>query len=106
MGVLTLLFLSAAGFAAISFVAIKNGDSAAQTKINAVKSIGLFAMVFGILGQLIGLFSAFEQISQIGEVSQKMLASGIRVSSITSIYGIIIFLICYATWFGLNLKNN
>lgn len=60
---------------------------------NAIKSAGLLAAITGILGQLIGLFSAFEAIQQMGTVSPAMLAGGLKVSMITTIYGIVIYVI-------------
>lgn len=72
-----------------------------ESQIQPIKSIGLFALVFGLLGQFIGLYSALQHISQVESVSSAMLAGGIRVSSITTIYGMIIFLLSYLMWFGL-----
>ncbi|MGF1635502.1 MAG: MotA/TolQ/ExbB proton channel family protein [Cyclobacteriaceae bacterium] len=57
------------------------------------QDVALFALVWGILGQTIGLFSAFQSIETVGEVSQRILAGGLKVSSYTTIYGLIIFLI-------------
>jgi len=56
-----------------------------------VKELGMLALAIGFLGQLIGLFGAFEGIEQMGGVSQAMLAGGLKVSSITSIYGLLIY---------------
>ncbi|MBK6267117.1 MotA/TolQ/ExbB proton channel family protein [Marivirga sp. S37H4] len=55
--------------------------------------ISLFALVWGILGQAIGLFSAFQAIEEMGSVPQDILAGGLAVSSYTTMYGLIIFLI-------------
>ena len=49
-----------------------------------VRSIGVLALVVGILGQLLGLYGAFEYIQEVGAVSQTMLVSGIKVSMITN----------------------
>lgn len=57
------------------------------------KEIGLLALSFGILGQIIGLYSAFKGIEQMGEVSQQMMAGGLKVSSITTIYGLLIYIL-------------
>lgn len=72
-----------------------------ESQTSTIKSIGLFGLVFGILGQFIGLYSALQHISQVESVSSAMLAGGIRVSSITSIYGMIIFVLSYLMWFVL-----
>ena len=58
-----------------------------------VKEVGILALALGILGQVIGLYSAFEGIEQAGGVSQEMLAGGLKVSSITTAYGLIIYIL-------------
>ena len=78
MGMLTLIFI-----ALIVAAVLKKG----------VKEIGLLVLAMGFLGQLIGLMGAFEGIEAMGGVSQSMLAGGLKVSSITSIYGLLIYII-------------
>lgn len=58
-----------------------------------IKKVGLLALSFGILGQIIGLYGAFKGIEQMGQVSQEMMAGGLKVSSITTIYGLLIYII-------------
>ena len=76
MGILTLILLL------MIYAAVSNG---------CVKELGLLALAVGFMGQLLGLFGAFEGIEQMGGVSQAMLAGGLKVSSITSIYGLLIY---------------
>ena len=78
MGILTVVFLL------MIVAAVRNSGE---------KELGLLALAVGFLGQLIGLFGAFEGIEQMGGVSQAMLASGLKVSSITSIYGLLIYIV-------------
>jgi len=108
MGILTLSLLAVISLAVINALKIKSDGiqdvQAMQHRLTYIKSVGLFSLVFGILGQLLGLFTAFGSISQIGSVSPEILMSGIRVSMITTIYGVIIFLISYLIWFGLDYK--
>ncbi|CAH8281399.1 MotA/TolQ/ExbB proton channel family protein [Mariniflexile fucanivorans] len=58
-----------------------------------IKEVGLLALSIGILGQVMGLYSAFKAIEQLGEVSQEMMFGGLKVSSITTMYGLIIYII-------------
>lgn len=67
-------------------------------RLKLIKATGTFALVTGILGQLIGLYSAFSQIQKAGAVSPEILMGGLRVSMITTLYGMIIFLISYLLW--------
>jgi biopolymer transport protein ExbB/TolQ len=58
-----------------------------------LKEVGLLALALGILGQIIGLYSAFQFMESSGGVSQEIMAGGLKVSSITTAYGLIIYVI-------------
>ena len=58
-----------------------------------LKEVGLLALAVGILGQIIGLYSAFQYMEASGGVSQEVMAGGLKVSSITTAYGLIIYVI-------------
>lgn len=70
-----------------------------------IRFFGMLALVVGVLGQIIGLYEAMKAISQMGEVSQAVLAGGIKVSSITTLYGFVIFLVSHLIWFGLDIRR-
>lgn len=110
MSILSIVFLAMIITAVVNGVPIFSGKvlNVEQTRyrLGYIKSLGLLAVVLGLLGQMIGLFMAFEAITEMGEVSQAMLAGGLRVSSITTIYGLIIFVIAYLIWFVLDLLLN
>lgn len=72
--------------------------------LDLVRSAGLFAAVTGILGQLIGLFQAFQAIEKMGSVSPAMLAGGLKVSCITTLYGLLIYLAAIVIWWVLRLR--
>lgn len=91
MSLITLAFLGAVVSAIRGGIAL-SGKTPALHYINYVKHFGLLALVLGVLGQLIGLYSAFSAIEQAGDVSQALLAGGLKVSAITTLWG----LICYA----------
>ena len=98
MSILTIELGAVIFFAAKGFI-----DKDQQT--GKIKSAGLLAAITGILGQLIGLFSAFEAIQQVGSVSPAILAAGLKVSMITTIYGIIIYLIALLLSLMLKIRN-
>ena len=58
-----------------------------------INEIGLLALAVGALGQISGLYAAFKGIEEMAQVSQQMMAGGLRVSSITTMYGLIIYII-------------
>ena len=60
--------------------------------INDIKAIGIFAIVWGVFGQSIGMFSALQAIEAAGDISPAMIYGGLKVSMITTLYGTFIFL--------------
>lgn len=103
MGVLTLIGLVMIAWSiAVSrhvFLQYHVEEAAVRHNITYIKSIGLFALIVGIFGQLIGLYQMFVAIQQLGTVSPAILAGGLKVSSITTLYGIFIFMVSYVIWF-------
>ena len=96
MSILTIILIGV--LATTAFFWIKK--NANERHLDLIKSVGLLAFVVGILGQMIGLFSAFEAIEQMGSVSPSMLAGGLKVSSITTIYGLLIYAFSLMLWIG------
>ena len=64
-----------------------------KKNIELVKSISLFALVWGFLGQIIGLIGAFDTIETFGNVQPEVLATGIKIASLSPAFGMIVFLI-------------
>ena len=58
-----------------------------------IASLGLFALVWGIIGQIIGLIEAFDAIEISGGVSIGILANGLKFTFLSSLFGLIVFLI-------------
>jgi biopolymer transport protein ExbB/TolQ len=108
MGVLTLVFIAMIAVAVINGLAVFKEENeqieVLVRRLSYIKSVGLFALIVGILFQLMGLVGAFQAIEQVGSVSPAMLAGGLKVSIITTIYGLIIYVISYLIWMGLSFK--
>lgn len=105
MTLVTLPFIGSIVLAVRSALLIfsdKPADDAMFRTLGYIKSTGLLSFVLGILGQLIGLYSAFEAIEQMGSVSPAMLAGGLKVSSITSIWGMICLALSMIMYLGLS----
>ena len=106
MGILTIIFLIILVISVYRGVQISKRDIDHATtfrhQLTHIKSVGVFALVTGILGQLLGLYDAFSAIEQMGNVSPALLAGGLKVSMITTLYGMVIFLISWLIWVGLD----
>ena len=58
-----------------------------------VKEIGIAALVASILWTLLGLYQAFGAIMRAPDISPIVIFGGLRVSLISTIYGMVIYLI-------------
>ena len=106
MSILTLVFIGNVAWIFYHTIqALRQPDNLEKSLelLSYGKSIGTFALVTGILGQLIGLYSAFVAIESMGDVSPALVYGGIKVSMITTLYGVFIFLISLLLWFLANL---
>jgi hypothetical protein len=105
---MSILLLISLVFMARTFAFSKSGDTQKLTQagkeVSWIKYLGILSLGLGLLGQLIGLYDAFKFIEQAGSISPALLVGGIRVSSITTIYGLVIFILCYGSWGLLNFR--
>lgn len=107
MGILTTLLVIIIALIVYFTISIANGKAASNNnfrhQLTYVRSVGLFTMITGILGQLIGLMSAFKAIEAAMDISPAIIAGGLKVSMITTLYGIFIYLFSILIWFLLDL---
>jgi len=89
MNVLTLLLILIIVFFVLRLISSNEKNKWYST----IKHLGIMALAIGILGQLIGLFTAMNHIESVGGVSPSVFAAGFKVSMITTMYGLIIFII-------------
>ncbi|MFC0877827.1 MotA/TolQ/ExbB proton channel family protein [Saccharicrinis sp. FJH2] len=103
MGILTLVLIIIIAWAIYHFIiGTKSKESKTDLithRLSYIKSFGFFAMITGILGQLIGMYVAFSYIAKVGDISKSLFFGGLKVSMIAPIYGIIIFLFSLLLWF-------
>jgi len=105
MGLLTIVFFIMLALSVYRAMQIANKHIDHYTtfmyQLKKIKSVGLFALVLGIFAQLLGLYKGLSVMQSIG-VSPALFAGGVKVSSIPTLYGFIIFLLAYLIWFGLD----
>jgi hypothetical protein len=107
MGILTVLLVILLAVTVYFVVLIGSGKAAGKVnfphRLGYIKAIGLFIFITGILGQLVGLVEAFKVIEEVGDISPSIMAGGLKVSMITTLYGMLIYLISILIWFVLDL---
>ena len=64
-----------------------------EKTISLISSIALFAIVWGFLGQIIGLIGAFDSIEAVGDVSPAVLAGGLKIAFLAPVFGMFAFLV-------------
>jgi len=80
------------------------GDHDGKTR-KLVASLSLFTLVWGFLGQIIGLIGAFDAIESFGNVSPAMLAGGLKIALLSPAFGMVTFLIARLGIVALLLKQ-
>lgn len=107
MGILTILLILLLLAAVLFIIPIVNGRALRMVnfrhRLTYLKSMGLFCMITGILGQLTGLVMAFGAIERAGDISPQMVYGGLKISFYTTLYGILIYLFSILVWFVLDL---
>jgi hypothetical protein len=104
MGILTVILFAVLATTALLFLK-ESSELPRGISVELVKELGIFGLVTGIFSQFLGLYEAFNAIEQMGTVSQSMLVGGLKVSSITTIYGLLIFIVAWLLYFGLKMKK-
>ena len=106
MSVLTFLLLLALALIVVILIQlfIKRPQNMIKIKnnLNHLQSLGLFSLVVGILGQLIGLYVELKYLSEVRVPSADIIYGGIKISMDPTLTGVSIFVICWAFWFPLN----
>jgi len=107
MGILTVLLVIIVATTVYFAVTIASGKSGGSEnlrhQLTYIKSLGLFTMITGILGQLTGLMMAFSAIERAGDISPAIVVGGLKVSMITTLYGVLIYMVSILIWFLLDL---
>ena len=107
MSVLTILLIITTAWIIYQFVIGYNSKQPNQEKILRMigygKSMGLFALVTGFLGQMVGLIGMFDAIraatQNAEDIKPELVYSAIGVTMISATYGILIFLFSMILWF-------
>ena len=79
-------------------------DLRTKAFVDAILFWGGFAVIWGVLGTLLGITMAAQAIEAAGAVSTRLIWGGIKVSLLTSEFGMLILVIAALIWFVLQLR--
>jgi len=89
----------------ILLVVALSGKMSINKASKLIGHVSLFALVWGFLGSTLGLISAFDAIESVGGISEPMMASGLKIALLSTLFGLITFLIGRAVIIILTLKE-
>lgn len=92
MGILSIILLTLLAVFAMALTK-KGEEKELNQSLQWLKSLGTLGLVVGIFFQLIGLYTAFSIIEASQGISPSILAGGLKISLITTLYGLLIYAI-------------
>ena len=93
MSLILICLLLALSFVVIGFLNL-NKDVLKSKKMTSLASdVSILGLVFGFFGSTIGMIEAFDAIGSIGDISQGMMAGGLKVAFLTTVFGCITFIL-------------
>ena len=83
----------------VAYTGKKMSLEIALRKLGYGKSIGLFALVMGFIGQILGLIMLMNNIDLKGGIVPGLLTRGIGLPLMCALYGVLIYMVSLLMWF-------
>lgn len=93
MSLILICLLLSLAFVVMGFINLKKDLSKSKKMTSLASDASILGLVFGFLGSIIGMITAFDAIESIGDVSQGMMAAGLKVSFLTTVFGAVTFIL-------------
>ena len=93
MSLILICLLLALFFIVMGFVNLKKSVLKSKKMTSLASDASVLGLVFGFLGSTIGMITAFDAIESIGEISQGMMAGGLKVAFLTTVFGCVTFIL-------------
>lgn len=93
MSLILICLLLSLFFLLSGFYQANKNKAFSKKMIGLVSDASLLGLVLGFLGSVIGMVSAFDAIESMSSVSSGMLAGGLKVSFLTTLFGTFTFVI-------------
>ncbi len=75
------------------FLSSTKNPEYSKKMVGLVGDVSLLGLVLGFFGSILGLISAFDAFEGLGEVNSGILAGGLKVSFLTTLFGSFVFII-------------
>ncbi|MGC1206126.1 MAG: MotA/TolQ/ExbB proton channel family protein [Flavobacteriaceae bacterium] len=93
MSLILICLLLALFFVVMGFVNLNKDVLKSKKMTRLASDVSILGLVFGFLGSTIGMIAAFDALEAIGDISNGMMAAGLKVAFLTTVFGCITFII-------------
>ena len=70
-----------------------------------IKKIGTVALAWGLIGSMIGAIGAFDAIEASGGAAPALVAGGLKITLLSSLFGLVVFFVSRASELILSLRT-
>ena len=93
MSLILICLLLAIVFLVLGFLNVKKNQDKSKKMTGLASDTSILGLVFGLMGSIIGMIQAFDAIDAIGDVSNGVMAGGLKVALLTTVFGSITFIL-------------
>lgn len=93
MSLILICLLLSIMFIVSGFLSVAKNEMQSKKMTKLAADAGLLGLVFGFLGSIIGLITAFDAIEGADALSSGVMAGGLKTSLLTSLFGTVTFII-------------
>lgn len=93
MSLILICLLVAVLFLVIGFLSLKKNIEKSKKMTSLASDVSVLGLVFGFLGSTIGMITAFDSYEGFGDINARMMAGGLKVSFLTTVFGCITFIL-------------
>lgn len=93
MSMILICLLLSLCFIILGFINLKKDIGKSKKMTSLASDVSVLGLVIGFLGSIIGMISAFDAIESLGDVSTGMMAGGLKVAFLTTVFGSVTFIL-------------
>lgn len=93
MSLILICLILALVFLVLGFLSVKKDLNKSKKMTDLASDVSILGLVFGLLGSIIGMITAFDAIGAIGDVSTSVMAGGLKIALLTTLFGAITFIL-------------
>ena len=93
MSLILICLIASLIFIVKGFLSAKTNSSTSKKMLGLATDSSLLGLVIGFFASILGLISAFDTVEAMGNPDPALFASGLKVSLVTAVFGLLTFII-------------